>query len=56
LLAQFAYNSAKSESTKTSPFYANYRYKPEAYHQLRKDKVIAEQAIILASKIKELYI
>jgi hypothetical protein len=55
-LAQFAYNSAKSESTKISPFYANYGYEPEAYRQPRKDGVMAEQAIILASKMKELYL
>ena len=29
-LAQFAYNSAKQESTNESPFYANYGFEPEA--------------------------
>jgi hypothetical protein len=55
-LAQFAYNSAKSESTKISPFYANYGYEPEAYRQPRRNGVMAEQAITLASKMKELHL
>jgi hypothetical protein len=53
---QFVYNSTKSESTKTTPFFANYRYKPKAYYQLKKDINIAEQAIVLANNIQDLYI
>jgi hypothetical protein len=30
-LAQFAFNSTKSETTGKSPFYANFGYEPKAY-------------------------
>src|SRR2546430_14556188 len=33
-LAQFAYNSAESSTTKMSPFYANYGYNPEPYRDV----------------------
>jgi hypothetical protein len=54
-LAQFAYNSAKSESTQTSPFFANYGYQPEAYRQPRKDDTKAEQAMLLVEKLQGLH-
>ena len=54
-LAQFAYNSAKSEATQTSPFFANHGYQPEAYRQPRKDKIRAEQATVLVDKLQELH-
>jgi hypothetical protein len=51
-VAQFAYNSAMSETTKTSPFFANYGYQPEAYRQPRQDEARAEQAMIAVEQIK----
>jgi hypothetical protein len=51
-VAQFAYNSAMTETTKVSPFFANYGYQPEAYRQPRQDKVRAEQAMIAVEQIK----
>ena len=32
-MAQFAYNSSKSSTTRKTPFYANYRYEPTAYRE-----------------------
>jgi hypothetical protein len=54
-LAQFAYNSAKSEPIGTSPFFANYGYDPEAYRQPRKDKEMAEQAMIMVQRLQRLH-
>jgi hypothetical protein len=54
-LAQFAYNSARSESTQTTPFFANYGYEPEAYRQPRKDDTKAEQATLLVEKLQGLH-
>jgi RNase H-like domain found in reverse transcriptase/Reverse transcriptase (RNA-dependent DNA polymerase)/Integrase zinc binding domain/Chromo (CHRromatin Organisation MOdifier) domain/gag-polyprotein putative aspartyl protease len=54
--AQFAYNSAKSEPTGVTPFFANHGYEPEAYRQPRKDKVMAEQAMVLAQDMQGLHI
>jgi hypothetical protein len=54
-LAQFAYNSAKSESTQTSPFFANHGYEPEAYRQPRKDETRAQGAMVLVQKLQELH-
>ena len=51
-IAQFAYNSAMSEATKVSPFFANYGYQPEAYRQPRPDETRAEQAMIAVEQIK----
>jgi len=53
-LAQFAHNSAKNETTATSPFFANYGYEPTAYRQPRKDDVNAQESIVLASRLKDL--
>jgi hypothetical protein len=52
LIAQFAYNSAMTEATKVSPFFANYGYQPEAYRQPRVDETRAEQAIIAVEQLK----
>jgi hypothetical protein len=37
-LAQFAYNSSESEGNGVTPFFANYRYTPEAYYLPMKDE------------------
>ena len=54
-MAQFAYNSARSESTGTSPFFANHGYEPEAYRQPRKDEIKAQQALLLVDKLQGLH-
>lgn len=54
-MAQFAYNSAKSEPTQVSPFFANHGYDPEAYKQPRKDETRAQGAMVLAHKLQELH-
>jgi len=54
-LAQFAYNSAKSEATKTSPFFANYGHEPEAYRHPRPDAIRAERATIMVEKLQGLH-
>jgi len=51
-MVQFAYNSAKSEPTGTSPFFANYGFEPVAYRQPRKDDTMTEQAIVLAKDLQ----
>ena len=43
-LAQFAYNSAPIETIKISPFYANYRFQPQAYRHPRDSAILAEKA------------
>lgn len=50
-LAQFAYNSAMAETTKTTPFQANYGYQPEAYKTPRKDAFRSEQATLTTEKL-----
>lgn len=53
-LAQFAYNSAPSESTRTSPFYANYGYQPTAYGEAR-ETIDSPRATKTAEQIKDLH-
>jgi hypothetical protein len=53
-IAQFAYNSAPSESSKVSPFYANYGYQPTAYGETREAKN-APKATKMAEQIKEIH-
>lgn len=54
-LAQFAYNSAEADSTKTSPFYANYGFHPEAYHTPRTALTASEQANVQVGQLKSLH-
>lgn len=54
-LAQFAYNSALSEATKTSPFFANHGFQPVAYMEPRADSVRSEQAILHAEEISRFH-
>ena len=49
-LAQFAYNSARTETTKVSPFYANYGFQPEAYREPGVE-ASSEQARLKAEQI-----
>jgi len=54
-LAQFAYNSTKTEATQELPFYANYRFEPTAYQELISGKVLAQKGILKADQLKELH-
>jgi hypothetical protein len=52
-MAQFAYNSADTSTTKVSPFYANYGYEPEAYQEPLEGPE-AQAATERATKIRDL--
>jgi hypothetical protein len=54
-MAQFAYNSASTETTKVSPFFANYGFEPEAYRTPRTSEYAAQRAILSVENIKELH-
>jgi len=54
-LAQFAYNSAKTEATQESPFYANYGLEPTAYQEPIPGKILAQKGILKADQLKELH-
>lgn len=54
-LAQFAYNSAPTETTKISPFYANYGYQPEAYREPRTSISTSEKAQVKAEDLQKLH-
>jgi len=54
-LAQFAYNSAKQETTQISPFFANYGFKTELYRQELLDTVLAQKAHITVEQLKALH-
>jgi hypothetical protein len=54
-MAQFAYNSARNETTGMTPFYANYGYEPTAYRQPRKKVANAEEALMLARNMAALH-
>jgi transposase InsO family protein len=52
--AQIAYNSAKTETTQVTPFYANYGYEPD----FRKEVLpgpLAEKAILSAEQLRSLH-
>ena len=51
-MAQFVYNSAMTETTKVSPFFANHGYNLEAYREPRKDDTRAKQATLEVEKLK----
>jgi len=54
-LAQFAYNSAKTEATQELPFYANYRFEPTVYQELISGKILAQKGILKADQLKKLH-
>jgi transposase InsO family protein len=54
-LAQYAYNSAESETTNTTPFFANYGYTPEIYQAPLIDTAQADGAILRVQELKELH-
>src|SRR5690606_34362405 len=53
--AQTAYNASISESTKTSPLYANYGIEPQTSTNPLKLRPEAEKAILETSRMKELH-
>lgn len=52
--AQFAYNTAYQESTRLSPFYANYGFNPEIHRTPRKGP-LAEAAILDSEQLQSLH-
>jgi hypothetical protein len=53
-LAQFAYNSAESDGTGVSPFFANYGYNPTAYRTPLDDTKNAQEAIVKVEELRTL--
>jgi len=53
--AQFAYNSAESDTTKVSPFFANYEFNPTAYGTPIPQEANANFAMVLVDRIKSLH-
>ena len=54
-IAQFAYNSATTETTKISPFFANYGFQPQAYRHPRDGAILAEKAQVKVKDLKKLH-
>ena len=54
-LVQYAYNSAESEGTGVTPFFANYGYTPTAYEAPLIHSVYAQGAIMKVEELKTLY-
>ena len=54
-LAQFAYNSVKTEATQESPFYTNYGFEPTVYQEPISGKILAQKGILKADQLKELH-
>ena len=54
-MAQYAYNSAESEGTGYTPFYANLGYTPTVYEAPLVDKAKSNQAILRVEELKELH-
>lgn len=54
-MAEFAYNSSTTETTKVSPFYANYRYEPVAYREPGLTDSDNDAARIQVDQIKDLH-
>jgi len=54
-VAQFAYNSAKQNTTTMSPFYANYGMEPSSFHEPRVLLSEAPAATIKTNKLRELH-
>src|SRR5437764_14792517 len=53
-MAQFAYNSHKNETTRLSPFYANYGFEPEAYREALPTERWAQASKISVDKLKSI--
>ena len=54
-LAQFAYNSSITDTTKVSPFYANFGYELSAYNEPHSTNIDNQLARTQADEIKELH-
>ena len=54
-MAQYAYNSAESEGTDITPFFANYRYTLTAYKAPLIDSIYTQGAIVKVKELKTLY-
>ncbi len=54
-LAQFAFNSAESEGTGVTPFFANYGFTPKAYKTPLPDSADAQEAKVKAEELLNLH-
>jgi hypothetical protein len=54
-LAQFSYNSSTTETTKVSPFYANYGFNPVAYREPGLTNVDNQLARVRVAQLKDLH-
>ena len=54
-LAEFAYNSSVTDTTKVSPFFANYGYDLNAYHEAQTSSVDNQLARVQTDEIKKLH-
>ena len=53
-IAQLAYNSAVTDTTGVSPFYANYRFNPDTTHEPKNVIPIAQKASVQVNQIVNL--
>ena len=54
-MAQFSYNSSPTETTKKTPFFANYGYEKVAYREEGQTEVESPEARLKAHQLKELH-
>ena len=54
-LAQFAYNTADSETTSVSPYFANHGFNPAAYHSALDHSSTSQEANVKADMLKTLH-
>jgi len=54
-MAQFAYNNTQNETTKETPFWANYEYNPKVWQELQVHKSQSQKTILNIAEIKKLH-
>jgi len=55
LTAQFVYNNTQNETTKETPFWANYEYNPKVWQEPQAHKSQSQKAILDIAEIKKLH-